>query len=285
MKDINHEEKDHTRTLKGTSKESRDSSCKAASLKENEKTTNEFVERSYRSDNRPERIDSNGIVTTSEMREDASTLRNSRDIERDEYEYEQVRLMSDVKSINRRTEDEVSLKVNDGRYEHTRNPTNVTSNLTILRGKREKADTVSGGGGGVVTSSPSCGTTFRKGNDNSTNQRWSGFDRGSTVNRCYTVGNSRSRVSGSRGSTYPYSPTLQTREASSKCYNVAKDPIVRSNIIGSASRILKTRKSVTCNTGADGGGYMTTLNIDNPKQYSNVNTTNRILLGSKSSIG
>lgn len=284
LNDINQDEKERfsttTTMFKSTSKEARDSSYDIARLNENNETTNELLECWYRSEEGPERIGTNRIVPC-EIREDASALRKSGDIERDEYEDEKVRLKSDVKSINR-SNDELSLKRNDSHCDQPRDPTNVKSNSTILR-QRGMTDAI----GVAVASSPSCGMTFRKANDNPTNQRWSGFDRGSVVNRCYTVRSSRSRVSGSRGSTYPYSPTLQTREASSKCYNVPKDPIVRSNIIGSASRILRTRNSVTgsAGVGTDCSGYMTTRNIDNPKLYSNVDTANRIFLGSKSSTG
>ncbi|KAL2712727.1 serine/arginine repetitive matrix protein 2-like [Vespula squamosa] len=124
-------------------------------------------------------------------------------------------------------------------------------------------------------SSP-CDITFIKARENSTKQRWSGFDR--PASRCYPGGSSGSHGSRSQGSTHPYPSTMQTREASSKCYAREKDPIVRSNIIPSSCEMLKTRNSVT-------GGSITATNIDNRKLYSNISSTKRILLGSKSSIG
>ncbi|XP_047369659.1 uncharacterized protein LOC124957060 isoform X2 [Vespa velutina] len=125
-------------------------------------------------------------------------------------------------------------------------------------------------------SSP-CGITFIKARENSTKQRWSGLDR-AAVTRCYTGGSSGCHSSRSQGSTHPYPPTLQTREVSSKCYTREKDPIVRSNIIGLSSKILRTRNSVT-------DGFITTININNLKLHSNINSTNKIFSGSKSSTG
>ncbi|KAF7379914.1 hypothetical protein HZH68_016862 [Vespula germanica] len=124
-------------------------------------------------------------------------------------------------------------------------------------------------------SSP-CDVTFIKARENSTKQRWSGFDRPTT--RCYPGGSSGSHNSRCQGSTHPYPSTVQTREVSSKCHAKEKDPIVRSNIISSSSKMLKTRNSVT-------GGSITPTNIDNRKLYSNINSTKRTLLGSKSSTG
>ncbi|KAK2580302.1 hypothetical protein KPH14_012541 [Odynerus spinipes] len=116
-------------------------------------------------------------------------------------------------------------------------------------------------------SSP-CSTSFVKVRQNSTKQRWSGFDGQATG--CYPR-SSGSHGTGSQGSTRPYPPTVPTREASSKCYARERDPIIRLNIAGSR-KVVKTRNSVTA-------ASIATVNF---AEASTAIKGDRVLLGSKS---